>query len=221
MLRDFLKLLRKDDLQVQAMRECHEMLDLCQRMIDASVVSLRQRDDASIDIDILALDRKLNAFERDVRRKVMTHLSLGNPGDLATGLVLISIVIDVERIGDYAKNIHDLAVQHPSRLDGGAAEERIAKIEREALKLFRTAARAFKSGDENDARTLMREYKDEISRDVRRLEEALVGGTIDGISPADSASLALYGRFLKRIAAHARNLASSVVNPFDRIGYSE
>ena len=33
--------------------------------------------------------------------------------------------------------------------------------------------------------------------------------------------VALYLRFLKRISAHSRNLISSVVNPFDRIGYRE
>ena len=32
---------------------------------------------------------------------------------------------------------------------------------------------------------------------------------------------ALYIRFLKRISAHLMNIASSVVNPFDRIGFRE
>ena len=31
----------------------------------------------------------------------------------------------------------------------------------------------------------------------------------------------LYSRYLKRIAAHSRNLISSIVNPFERIGYPE
>jgi len=31
----------------------------------------------------------------------------------------------------------------------------------------------------------------------------------------------MYSRYLKRIAAHSRNLISSVVNPFERIGYKE
>ena len=77
MFREILRLLRKDNLQVQALSECYEMVDLCHRMVMASVESLRNRDDASVDIDIYAMDKKLNSFERDVRRKVMTHLSLG------------------------------------------------------------------------------------------------------------------------------------------------
>src|SRR5690606_266328 len=97
-IREILNLLSKDNLQVQALSECYEMLDLCHKMVHASIESLRRRDDASIDIDIVQLDKRLNSFERDVRRKVMTHLSLGNTADIASGLVLVSIVIDLERI---------------------------------------------------------------------------------------------------------------------------
>jgi len=33
--------------------------------------------------------------------------------------------------------------------------------------------------------------------------------------------VSLYARFLKRIASHSRNIVTSVVNPFHRIGYRE
>ena len=35
-------------------------------------------------VDIYESDRKLNSFERDVRRKVMTHLSLGRTADIGS-----------------------------------------------------------------------------------------------------------------------------------------
>ena len=162
MLRDILNLLRKDNLQERALAACHEMLDLCSTMIDASIESLRQKDDAESEIDVAAVDKKINAFERDVRRKVMTHLSLGNEGDLTAGLTLISIVIDIERVGDYAKNIHDIAVHHPRRLAAGPLEEDLQAIEKEALALFHGATHAFKESDEEAARGLMRDYKDEV-----------------------------------------------------------
>lgn len=220
MWRDIFRLLSKDDLQKQALRECHEMLDMCHEMVTASVESLRRRDDASVDIDVYAMDKKLNAFERDVRRKVMTHLSLGHTEDIASGLVLVSIVIDLERIGDYSKNIHDLARRHPAKLHGGAVEGRVALIESEALRLFAETVPTFNGGDVEKARDLMRRYKKDISREVSEFEEAIVGGTVD-LSAADAAALVLYARFLKRIAAHSRNLVSSLVNPIDRIGYRE
>lgn len=150
----------------------------------------------------------------------MTHLSLGNTADIASGLVLVSIVIDLERIGDYTKNIYGLARQHPARLHAGPNEQRLTTIEKNALANFDRTVAAFKSGDLDESRRLMKEYKDEISRPCADLEEILVKG--QGQLEAGSAvALALYLRFLKRISAHSRNLISSLVNPFDRIGYAE
>ena len=108
----------------------------------------------------------------------------------------------------------DRLPRHP--LGGAGAEE-----EGRGTEILRRAAKAFKEEDEGEARALMVEYKDDISVHCRRLEEQLVGGEHDDIPGSLGAVLALYMRFLKRIAAHSRNLASSVVNPFDRIGYPE
>jgi phosphate transport system protein len=220
MIRDILKLLSKDNLQVQALTECYEMLDLCHEMFHASVDSLRNRDDATVDVDIYQKDKKLNSFERDVRRKVMTHLSLGHTADISSGLTLVSIVIDLERIGDYTKNIYDLAVQHPGRLNGGEVEEDLKAVESAAMEMFDRANKAFREGDVDEARRLMGGYKQDISKQSRRLEETLIAGKAS-LATGEAVAVALYTRFLKRIAAHSRNLISSLVNPFDRIGYPE
>ena len=41
------------------------------------------------------------------------------------------------------------------------------------------------------------------------------------MSSGDAVAVALYVRYLKRVAAHLLNILSSVVNPFERIGYRE
>ena len=66
----------------------------------------------------------INAYEREVRRKVFTHLAVTGERDLHAGLVLVSVVIDIERIGDYTKNIVELALHHPDKLDVRAVRER-------------------------------------------------------------------------------------------------
>lgn len=218
MIRQILQLLSRDNLQVQALSECYEMLDLCHTMVTASVESLRHSDTADVAVDIYEMDQKLNAFERGVRRKVMTHLSLGHTADISSGLTLVSIVIDLERIGDYTKNIYDLAVNHPSRLHAGSHEDALRDVEESALAKFERTVTAFKKGDELEARKLMDEYKGDISQKTRAIEATLVAGQTE-LSVSDAVTLALYVRFLKRIAAHSRNLVSSLVNPFDRIGY--
>ena len=220
MIREFLKLLRKDDLLTQAGNACDEMLELCNSMVGASVESLRQREDAQIDLDLYAMDKKLNSFERDVRRKVMTHLSLGHSEDLSAGLGVVSIVIDIERIGDYTKNILDLARAHPGKLHGGPLENDVKEIETEVLSHFSRTVKAFKDGDEVAASALMKEYKTDISGRCSKIEDQLVSGKVE-LKASDAVAVALYLRFLKRISAHARNLISSLVNPFHRIGYKE
>jgi len=219
--KNVLSIFTKDDLFTQALHESHQMLDIALGMFDASVESLRRRDDGSIDIDIYKLDKDVNRFERDVRRKVMTHLAVSGPADLASGLVLVSVVIDIERIGDYAKNIYDLARWHPRRLHGGSLEPKVADIETRVGELFREMVTAFKQNDVDKARHIMVTYKEQLSAECEELVERIVSGGTTDLAPGDAAALALYVRYLKRIAAHSRNLVSGLVNPFHRIGYRE
>ncbi|MCH8936264.1 MAG: PhoU domain-containing protein, partial [Gemmatimonadetes bacterium] len=51
-------------------------------------------------------DVKVNKLERKIRKQVIAHLSIaGNSADVPYSLLLMSLVKDVERIGDYAKNL--------------------------------------------------------------------------------------------------------------------
>tara|TARA_Y100000996_G_scaffold298223_2_gene236196 strand:- start:677 stop:1321 length:645 start_codon:yes stop_codon:yes gene_type:complete len=212
---------KSDSLYEQALSECHEMLEIDRKMFNESINALRNSDSAEIPIDIYEMDKKINSFERDVRRKVMTHLAISGNNDLGSGLVLTSVVIDIERIGDYTKNIYDLAVNYPKRLSVDILEERIAKLEEDTKTYFNDTIDAFKNQDIDSSRSLMNSYKDEISKESQGIVEDIISGKIDGISASDSASIVLYARYLKRIAAHSRNLISSIVNPFERIGYPE
>lgn len=219
--KNLLSVFNDNDLFTQALKESHQMLDIDLKMFDASVDSLRKRDDGSIDIDIYALDKQVNAFERDVRRKVMTHLTVSGTKDLSSGLILVSVVIDIERIGDYAKNIYDLAKAHPRKLHGYDLENRICEVEQRAGSLFRDMVTCFKSNDIDKARTIMVSYKEQFSAFCDQIVDDLVSGKFNNIPADDAAALALYVRYLKRIAAHSRNLVSGLVNPFHRIGYKE
>ena len=66
----------------------------------------------------------------------------------------------------------------------------------------------------------MASYKEDVSARCSELTRQVVRGKVDLPVP-EAATLVLYLRFLKRISAHSRNLISSLVNPFDRIGYPE
>ena len=221
MFKQIFKIFKSDSLYEQALVECHEMLDIDLTMFKASINSLRKSDSSDIDIDIFAMDKKINQFERDVRRKVMTHLAVGGKEDIGSGLVLVSVVIDIERIGDYTKNIYDLAVNHPKKLNGGSAEDRLADIENISLKLFEDTIIAFKNQDIEKARGLMGYYKENISSQSDAITHDVILGKIADLDTKSATAVSLYARYLKRISAHSRNLISSVVNPFEKIGYPE
>ena len=221
MLKQIFEIFKSDSLYEQALGECHEMLDIDLTMFKASIKSLRKSDSAEIDIDIYEMDKKINEFERDVRRKIMTHLAVGGKEDIGSGLVLVSVVIDIERIGDYTKNIHDLAVNHPKKLNGGSLEDRLATIEKISFNLFEKSIQAFKNQNIKKASSLMGNYKEHISKQSDAITNDIIMGKIGDLDTGSASAVGLYSRYLKRIAAHSRNLISSIVNPFERIGYPE
>jgi phosphate uptake regulator len=218
MFKQFFGLLGKENQLVQALERSREMLRECREMFDAASRSLREQDDARIHADIYAKDQIINAYEREVRRKVFTHLTLTSGKDLGAGLVLASVVIDLERIGDYTKNIVELALHHPKRLGCGPFEDDVRKFETTVRTMFDLLQEALPENDEAKAREVMSEHW-WIAKRSDEILFGLVDKGVEGLSVADALTTGLYVRFLKRISAHLMNIASSVVNPFDRIGF--
>jgi phosphate uptake regulator len=220
MFKQFFELFRKDNLLQQAYDRSLEMLEVDREMFLAASSSLREHDDARIELDIYAKDQLINAYEREVRRKVLTHLALTSSQSIAAGLALVSIVIDIERIGDLTKNIVDLALNHPGKLTCGTLEEDIRKIETTVKTMFTLLIEALPDGDEDKAKEVMSEHW-WIARRSDEILNILIKRSENDLVCAEAVSTALYVRFLKRISAHLMNIASSIVNPFDRIGFRD
>ena len=221
MLKEFFSILKSDSLFEQALSECHEMLEIVREMFNSSTNSLRNPKTEDHPLNIYEMDKKINHFERDVRRKIMTHLSVNPQQDLSSGLVLVSVVIDIERMGDYTKNIYDLAVKYPEKLSTGKYEDAISKMENDAKEYLNQTIDAFKNQDIELGRKLMEEYKTDISSVSNEIVNEVVASKDSELSAGQASALCLYLRYLKRISAHSRNLVSSIVNPFERIGYPE
>lgn len=219
MWKELLNLWKSDNLLVQAWDESFKMLEIAREMYLEAVRILRESDDTEINKEIRQKDKQVNAYEQDVRRKVMTHCTLQGPTELPGGMVLVSIVIDIERIGDYCKNILDLAEVHPDRLMVVPYEENLERIERETKKRFSETIDVLRNQDEDKARKMMSTFKVELSGICDDIVNDLARGRVEGLPSGDSAALSLYVRYLKRISAHLNNMITSVVNPFERIGF--
>lgn len=218
MFKEFFDLFRKESLLKQAYNRSLEMIREDREMFLAAMKSLREHDDARIDIDIYAKDQMINACEREVRRHVLTHLTVAQGQNVHAGLTLVSIVVDIERIGDYTKNIVALALQHPGRLKCGSFETDIRKMETTVQTMFNLMIEALPNGDAAKAREIMSEHW-WIAKRSDEIIDYLVAKGEPALTASEAVSTALYARYLKRISAHLMNIASSVVNPFDRIGF--
>jgi len=149
---------------------------------------------------------------------VFNHLAISGPETLPSGLVLVSIIVDIERIGDYTKNMVELVMNHPAKLETGVFESDLQRVESAVEDNFARTKECFEKADAETARELLKEYE-WVSRLCDRRLFALVRQEDKSIPSGDAVSLAMYFRWLKRINSHLRNVTTSVVNPFDRIGF--
>jgi phosphate uptake regulator len=218
MFKKWLAIFQKDSLLDRAYQRSFEMLDITRAMHIEAKISLRQREDSEIDLKVKDTDKKVNSYEREVRRMVLNHLAVVGTANLPSGLVLVSIIVDIERLGDYAKNMVELALDHPGKLHGGEFEEIIVRIEAAVEDNFIQTKKCFEEGEAEEAFKLLHKYA-WVNESCDDIVVRLVKKKDAEIKPGDAAALALYTRWLKRINSHLRNITTSVVNPFDRIGF--
>lgn len=200
--------------------ECREMLQLDLLMFSEARKTLQQKDSSEVNLDIYKHDKKVNKLERSVRKKILTHLTVGGRTDLNQGLILISVVIDLERIGDYIKNLYELALLRNEKINPGPWKDEIGKIEIDVEKTFNTLIDLFAMSDPDTdvAKELMINLGDSNKMFDENISE-IIKGRIPDLTPSDAAVLVLYMRYLKRISCHLRNVASGIVNPMHRIGF--
>jgi Na+/phosphate symporter len=218
MFKKWLAIFKKDTLMDRAYQRSFMMLDLTREMFLKAKESLRFREDTNVDLNVRDKDLEINKYEREVRRNVFNHLVVGGKADLPSALILVSIIVDIERIGDYTKNIVGLALDHPGKLKGGKYEKDLQRVESAVEDNFSKTRACFETGNTKSALKLLEEYK--WVNDV--CDESLIGLIKEddkAIRPGDAVSLGIYFRWLKRVNSHLRNITTSVINPFDRIGF--
>ncbi len=213
MLTDFFRGWTKTTLLKEATEEVDKMLDTTK---DMYIFSMRVLMDNEKEVaDIYQLDQQLNEMQINVRKKVVEHLSINPRQDITSSLILVTIIVDIERIGDYAKNLIELAHHYPELLRGPYID-RIRKIEETITSNFADTIIAFKEANIETAQKVM-EVHARLAPEIEKIiEDILNDNTLNG---REAVIYALLARFLKRVSAHLKNVASSVVNPFHRLGY--
>lgn len=164
--------------------------------------------------DLRASDARVNEAEREIRRELVVHAGVYGGIETPAILIYMSIVKDVERIGDYAKNLFDIAADGVV-LDGGELMNEVLALRSEISGMIMDVAEIFAQRDTDRSRVLL-ERGDSLLDDFDQRVSDLVTGRI---GEPYAVGYALTYRYFKRVVAHMMNVLSAVVMPIDRIDY--
>lgn len=207
---------RETDQLATVEQQLVEMLATCQdtfRLATAAVFGEEDVVGAGDQLD--DADKDLNRTERIIRRELLVHGTVrGADVDVGLMLAYMSVAKDIERIGDYCKNIWNLAQIGVSFADADDIED-LTKHRTRTATLLEHALTAFADRDAQ----MIHELIPEIREDLVECDRRIIQYVTSDEPGRHSAPRALYYRYLKRISAHLSNTLSSVVMPVDRIDF--
>lgn len=169
---------------------------------------------AEVNDELRSTDQKVNALEREIRRELVVHVSVYGGVDTPNVLIYMSIVKDIERLGDYGKNLLDLALDGASFADVPDVEgwRRLAAA---TSAYISDVGAAFLARDVESSRRLLT-HGDKLLDHFDDSVSALVRG--DDTGP-QAVARALAHRYMKRVVAHLMNVLSAVTMPIDKLDF--
>jgi phosphate uptake regulator len=193
----------------------HTMLQYDRQEFDLAMSALFGEVVAEqVNDELRSTDQIVNALEREIRRELVVHVSVFGGIDTPSILVYMSIVKDVERLGDYAKNLLDLALDGSDFSSLQDADD-WRSLAADVSEYISTVGEAFRARDGAAARRLLTKGDGLLDMFDDRVS-ALVRG--DDTGP-QAVGRALANRYIKRVVAHLMNLLSAVVMPVDKLDY--
>ena len=193
---------------VQMMRDGRDVYDAAMDAVFGGGKSSETKD------TVRSTDREINEGQRAIRRAIVMHAAVAGGTELPLMLTYMSVVKDVERVGDYAKNIYDLA-KYGLDFRGAADATELTGYRDAVGQLISEAADVFESRDTERAAQLVAKadgFLDEYDAHVKAAAQAT--------GPASEAvARSLYFRYLKRITAHLMNLMTALTMPIDQLDY--
>ena len=215
-----ISLWKSEDLLSQAWEESFQMMLLSNEMFSAAIRYLRRGEKIKTLKNLKKRDREINEFQKSVRKKVVTHFSVSQKvEDFPSGLVLLNIVVDVERLGDYTKNILDLAIHYPDPLVSEDCLSSLKEIENDIQSRFADTLLAIEKQDEKLAKKLLKSYRKSFSNISDKIVNNGISGKQEYKDQKEAAAVTLYARYLKRVGGHLKNITTTMLNPYEEIGY--
>jgi phosphate uptake regulator len=217
MLRDLIKAWRSKDMLSQMYDELGQMLDDCEWMfLRVCDVLFESKWAAELSKELYKRDRRVNKTERRIRKQIVEHLTVSPGTHVIACLVLMSVVKDAERVGDYCKNLFEIERLARGGMKDGTYVQALRELADDIAETFKKTRQAFAEGDSSLGHELV-EHEIEIGN---QCEEIILRLADDETVPCrEAVGYTLAVRHMKRISAHLGNIASSVVMPIHKLDY--
>jgi len=216
MLKELLDLVRAKSALSGMLSEFTQMVEITEWMFDTAIqVLMCGKDAAEVKDEIYAKDREVNEHQRSIRRKIIRHLTLQPGSDVPACLVMMSVVKDAERMGDFCKNIFEVGTMLHVTFDSGRYKTPFIELSEQVENMFGKTRKAFERSDEEIARAIIIKGN-QISKQCDMMLKQLIA---DNISTEKAVGYTLLARYFKRISSHLVNIATSVVTSVDNLDY--
>jgi len=179
----------------------------------------RHREWPEIQDSLYARDKQVNRLERAIRGEVVRHLTVHSGCDVVACLILMSVVKDAERIGDYCKNIFEIGKMFGHEYTSPRYLEPLKEIHATVTALFDETRAAFRDSNTDLAREILKTFGVTGKKCDYLIEQLL--RQKDDMPTDEAVSYGLLCRHMKRIAAHLSNIASSVVAPVESLDFMD
>jgi len=216
MFKNLISFWKGKDFLTLVLDEFKKMLDDTRYMFDSVCRALIDgKEDANLKDKIYEIDKNVNLLEKEIRRRIVEHLSIQPSADVPVSLVLMSVVKDAERIGDYCKNILEIKDLLQKPLQKSIFKELFNHTDRRILEEFEKTQKAFIESDEKLAREILF-----LERDIVKNCDAIVKKLASSaLSTNEAVCFTLLARYFKRVSAHLANIGSSVILPVSDLDF--
>lgn len=218
MLKELLSLFREDDAIARMAADFSKMVDLSEALtVRAGHVLFQEGISEESELQAIAkADVEINKLERSIRKQLIAHLILTkDPGHVTYCLLLMSLVKDVERLGDYAKNVSEILSEGGAPLPDDAHGGEMRAIRDAVESTYGSVNTVFATSDAAAAMRLIEEGR-AVNRRCDDLITRVAGSSYDA---ATAVSMVLAARYYKRIESHLLNILSGVVMPLHKLDY--
>ena len=193
-----------------------EMLTDSMRIYDLSMNCLL--GDTNLDTvrdDLYSTDKKINELHRDVRREMIIHSAVNSRNlDIPLLLSYMTMSKDIERIGDYCKNLFEIAETGNTFTQGDELDDYI-ELRNDIGKLIIYLQSCLNLEDESKVQDLIT-LGSSLSTNLDDKITALLENKEKIQYPV---ATTLFFRYLKRIVSHIVNAATALIMPTDQIDY--